>query len=193
MTSTATAHLPLPHLKASATKSHAFPKLASGSLLSVGQICDNACTAIFNSRSVHMYRNQDITVIPSRPPLISGTRNMPSEPLYNIQLPTPSSQLLAANSMTTKIPHLNDRIAFYHAALFSPVLSTWTHAINAGYLDSWPELTAKQVNQYAPRSEATTMGHMHAQRSNIRSTKPTSPAPTPAASSQRTHHVYTDC
>jgi hypothetical protein len=34
---------------------------------------------------------------------------------------------------------------------------------------------------------------MHAQRSNIRSTKPTSPAPTPAAPSQRTHHVYTDC
>lgn len=130
MTSTATAHLPLPHLRASTTISHAFPKLASGSLLSVGQICDNDCTAIFNSSSVRMYRNDDITIIPSRPPILSGTRNMPNEPLYNIQLPTPSfhrtfsSHVPAANSMTTKLPHLEDRVAFYHASLFSPVLAT---------------------------------------------------------------------
>jgi hypothetical protein len=55
--------------------------------------------------------------------------------------------------------------------MFSPVISTWTDAINAGFLDSFPELTAKQVHQYRPHSEATTMGHMHAQRSNLRSTK----------------------
>jgi hypothetical protein len=84
MTSTATTNLPLPHLKAAATKLHAFPKLASGSLLSVGQICDNACTAILNSNSVHMYPNQDVTILPSRPLIISGTRKMPLEPLYNI-------------------------------------------------------------------------------------------------------------
>jgi hypothetical protein len=88
MTSTGTTNLPLPHLKAATTKSHAFPKLASGSLLSVGQICDNACTAIFNSTSVHMYRNQDVTIQPSRPPIISGTRTMPFEPLYNIGMPS---------------------------------------------------------------------------------------------------------
>jgi hypothetical protein len=95
--------------------------------------------------------------------------------------------------MTTKIPHLQDRIAFYHAALFSPVLSTWTHTINAGYLDSWPELTAKQVTQYAPQLEATSMGHMHAQRSNIRSTKGTTNVQSVKTSGQRTNNVYTNC
>jgi hypothetical protein len=84
MTSTATTQIPLPHLNPASTKSHAFPNLASSSLLSVGQICDNACTAIFNANSVHMYRNKDITIIPSRPPIISGTRRMPFEPLYSI-------------------------------------------------------------------------------------------------------------
>ena len=34
-----------------------------------------------------------------------------------------------------------------------------------------PELTAKQVQQYKTHSEATTMVHMHAQQSNLRSTK----------------------
>jgi hypothetical protein len=90
---------------------------------------------------------------------------MPFEPLYNICLPTTPISILAhaINSMTSSIPHLQDRITFYHATLFSPVLSAWIYVINAGFLDSWPALTAKQVTQYAPRSKASCMGHMHAQ------------------------------
>jgi hypothetical protein len=122
---------------------------------------------------------------------------MPFEPLYNIRMPpkAPPSyiSIQAANSLTGKLPYLQDRIAFYHAALFSPVLSTWTHAISAGYLDSWPALTTKPVTQYAPRSEARSLGHMHAQRSNIRSTKDTAIVTNTQASSQRTNNIYADC
>jgi hypothetical protein len=197
MTSTGTMNLPLPHLKASTTKSHAFPKLASSSLLSVGQICDNACTAIFNSTSVHMYRNQDNTFLPSQPPIIAGTRTIPFKPLYNIRMspkaPPSYIGIHAANSLTGKLRHLQDRMAFYHAALFSPVLSTWTHTISAGYLDSWPALTTKQVTQYAPRSKAMSLQHMHAQRSNIGSTKDTAIVTNTQASSQRTNNIYADC
>jgi hypothetical protein len=177
MTSKSTAHLPLRSLPASATISHGFPSLASGSLLSVGKICDHNCTAVFTDRTVKMYRNTDVQIKPIKPPIIAGTRNSPSQPLYNVRLPLqpppPHSinLLTPASANATILPHLRDRIAFYHATLFSPVLSTWIDAINNGYLDSWPELTAKQVQQYRPHSEATTMGHMHAQRSNIRSTK----------------------
>jgi hypothetical protein len=196
MRSTATAHLPLPYLLPATTKSHAFPTLASGSLLSVGQICDNACTAIFDANSVRMYHNQDVTVTSSRPPILSGTRQMPLQPLYNIRIPTTPTSLCthSVNALTAKLPHLKDRLAFYHAALFSPVLSTWTQAITAGFLDSWPEITAKQVTQYPPRSEATPMGHMHAQRANIQSTKTSNPTSTSQPPSrQRTNVVYTDC
>jgi hypothetical protein len=122
---------------------------------------------------------------------------MPFEPLYNIRMPpkAPPSYtgIHAANSPTGKLPHLHNRIAFYHAALFSPVLSTWSHAISAGYLDSWPALTTKQVTQYAPRSKATSLGHMHAQRSNIRSTKDTAIVTNTQASSQRTNNIYSNC
>jgi hypothetical protein len=97
MTSTATKNLPLPHLKTATNKLHAFPKLAWGSLLSVGQICDNACTDIFNLNSVHMYRNQDVTILPSRPLIISGTRTMPFEPLYNFRIPTTAQRVTAPN------------------------------------------------------------------------------------------------
>jgi hypothetical protein len=82
MTSTATTNLPLPHIKAATTKLHAFPKLATGSLLSLGQICDNACTAIFNSTSVHMYQDQDVMILPFQPPIISGPRKVPFKPWW---------------------------------------------------------------------------------------------------------------
>jgi hypothetical protein len=165
-----------------------------------------------------MFRTADIQIRTAKPPLISGTRNAPHQTLYNVGLPLPvhhSINLLTHESANAvNRPHLCDRIAFYHATMFSPVISTWTDAINAGFLDSIPKLTAKQVHQYQPHSEATTMGHIHAQRSNPRSTKPPKPAPDPPTyaevprrhsttepslksvfreSSGRTHHIYTDC
>jgi len=150
MTSNTTTNLPIPTLPPSATLSHGFPKLASGSLLSVGQICDHNCTAFFTDKSVKMYNTSDITVNQHKEPIIAGTRNAPSQPLYNIRLPiTQESKPHAINILSpqsanaTHLPHLNDRIAFYHATLFSPVISTWIKSINAGRLDSFPELTAK--------------------------------------------------
>ena len=126
----------------SATVSHGFKCLASGSLLSVGQICDHNCTAFFTDTAVHMYKNPDIKNTTRKPPIFSGTRDAPTQPLYNIKLPVPASpshlinllQLQSSNAV--KLPYLHDRIAFYHATLFSPVISTWINATYAEYLHS---------------------------------------------------------
>jgi len=177
MTSESTTNLPIPHLPASATISHGFKSLASGSLLSVGQICNHNYTAIFTNKSVHMYKTPDITIKPLNSPIFSGTRDAPTQPLYNIKLPisltTPEKlNLLKLESLNAvKLPYLHDRIAFYHATLFSPVISTWINATDAEYLRTFPELTSKQIRSYRPHYEATTLGHQHAQRSNLKSTK----------------------
>ena len=84
MTSKSTTNLPLPDLPPSATVSHGFKSLASGSLLSVGQICDHECTAVFTNASVHMYKNPDIEITTLNPPIFSGTRDALTQPLYNI-------------------------------------------------------------------------------------------------------------
>ena len=177
MTSKSTTNLPLPELPPSATMSHGFKSLASGSLLSVGQICDHDCTAIFTDTDVHMYKNPDIKITTTKPPIFSGTRDAPIQPLYNIKLPVPVPPSQAMNllqlqsSNAVKLPYLHDRIAFYHATLFSPVISTWIKATDAEYLHSFPDLTSKQIRSYRPHAEATTLGHQHAQRSNLRSTR----------------------
>ena len=52
-----------------------------------------------------------------------------------------SNIISSANS--TSLPHLQDRIDFYHVTLLFPVISTWTKAIKVGLLYLWPKLTAK--------------------------------------------------
>jgi len=70
------------------------------------------------------------------------------------------------HSLNTTIgnPTSAERIAFYHASLFYPTLTTLCNAINECYLTTFPEFTAKQVNKYPPLLAATHKGHMKAQR-----------------------------
>ena len=49
--SIATAELKLPHISKKAREAHIFLSLASGSLYSVGQLCDDGCKAYFNKTS----------------------------------------------------------------------------------------------------------------------------------------------
>ena len=76
------------------------------------------------------------------------------------------------------------RIAFYHASMFSPALSTFCDAIEANRLSSWPELTVDQVKRHPPQSVAMVKGHLDQQRTNVQSTQPkdVSVTPTPDSS-----------
>jgi hypothetical protein len=51
-------------------------------------------------------------------------------------------------------------VAFAHAALFSPSLSTLTLALQKGYVTNFPGLTAKTLSKYPPQSFAMVKGHL---------------------------------
>jgi hypothetical protein len=81
-------------------------------------------------------------------------------------------QTLTCNAVTTTVTQtVAERVAFYHAALFSPTMSTWCKAIDAGHFVSWPELTSKQVRTHLPTTLATLKGHMDQTRANAQSTR----------------------
>jgi len=63
-------------------------------------------------------------------------------------------------------------IEFYHKAGGHPVKKTWIPAIECGAYASWPGLTVKLVQRFLDKQEATTMGHIHVQKSGVQSTKP---------------------
>jgi hypothetical protein len=171
-------HLPVPQLPLQARIAHVMPKLASGSLLSVGTVCDAHCTAIFDANSVKIYKTKHITIHENTPPFLQGTRTPPHQPLYSIPVPT-SLQTPSRLNATIHNPSIRNRVAFYHAALFSPTISTWLRAHKNNNLSTWPALTAAQIAKYGPLSRATILGHSHAHRSNIRSTKNPKTGPLP--------------
>ena len=168
MQSTHTASLPIPSLPAAATKDHVFNSLASGSLLSVGKLSDHQCTAIFTADKVAIHKNKNIVIATTSPPILHGTRNPPLQPPYKINLPNPT--FYRANSVIHNLS-VRNRVAFYHAAIFSPTIATWTKAVRNNSLHGWPKLATSQITKYAPNSLATIKGHQHAIRSNIQSTK----------------------
>jgi hypothetical protein len=102
---------------------------------------------------------------------MAGDRD-PVNGLWSV--PVPASPPLLINNVTTTVTQsVADRIAFYHATMFSPTISTWCRAIDAGHLTTWPELTSKQVRQHLPASRAMLKGHLDQTRSNAQSTKKT--------------------
>ena len=72
-----------------------------------------------------------------------------------------------------KINQVNDKentIKFILAKALIPVEYTWTRAINRGYFNTWPGLTAKDINKI-PKDEATIKGHIVQFRNHAHSTK----------------------
>ena len=94
-------------------------------------------------------------------PIIQGHFNAPSQPLYSVSLTTHPPSIHKSNT-TISASSIQDRIAFYRDALFSPTISTWCKAIKNNFLHYWPELTVIQVTKYNPISKATVKVHMHA-------------------------------
>ena len=132
MRSTHTALLDIQGLPQQAKTTHIFPNLASGSLLSIGQLCDAGCTALFDKKKLYIFNKGKI--------IMQGTRQ--KSKLWTIDN-------TAHHSLNSVIdaPTIAERIEFFSRSLFSPTLPTLTKAISAGYLSSFPEVTTKQLRR----------------------------------------------
>ena len=62
-------------------------------------------------------------------------------------------------------------IKYLHQCAFSPTTRTWLQAVKKGHFKTWPGVTVEAIQQYLPKSEATTLGHLDQQRKNIQSTR----------------------
>jgi hypothetical protein len=209
--STPTGTLPGPGLPLSTCRAHVFPSLQSHSLLSIDQLCDHGCKAVFTHNVVTITRDDLVLLTGTRSSAINGIWTL--DPLDPTTTPAaaPSSPITGSvNAMFhTTLAHdtVANRIAFYHASLFSPSLSTWCHAIDAGHLPTWPGLTSSAVRKYPPQSIPMHQGHLDQVRANLRSIRlpassmqqPTFDADLeddvapPAEDNTRTRIIYADC
>jgi hypothetical protein len=194
------------------TIAHICPALKYSSLLSIGQLCNHGCDAHFDANKV-MIRNNAKTMLTGKRSLGAIDKiwilDLYLPPLEQREKETVNGYVNAALNHN----NITNIIAFYHASLFYPVLSTWCDATVEGRLTMWSGLTSAQVCHHPPQSIAMHMGQLDQQRPNVRSTQPHPPTPTKieptpeyildhqhdAASpileppAQKSHQIYVDC
>lgn len=158
---------------------HLFPGLTSHSLLSIGQLCNAGCRAIFDTNSVKIsYEDETI---------LAGDRNHQTG-LWMIPVEVQQELTQEANNAIddgtfvheTEFHQANfingpnkaaELVAFAHATLFSPALTTLMKAVKNNFLIGFPGLTAAALLNHPPITAATAQGHLDQVRKNQRSTK----------------------
>jgi hypothetical protein len=177
MAATHTALLPingiLPPLSTLARRAHVFPSITNNPLLSIGQFCDDGYDATFTADAVLLSKQGKTFKIGTRNH-INGLWNVDLSTIQDATVPSPPNTipdiLPRVNSAQT-MKTLSDLVQYLHRACFSPVIKTWTQAIDAGRFTTWPGLTSGLVRKHLPKSLATAKGHLRMDRKNVRSTK----------------------
>ena len=116
-------HLPIAKLPDHATESNTFKDLHSASLLSIGQLCDTGCSALFTKQNLKVF-NDDKELV------LTGQRNY-SDGLWDVKLsslqpaipPPPSPMSLppapSAHVILTKFDKPKSTLAnYFHAAVY---------------------------------------------------------------------------
>jgi hypothetical protein len=98
--------------------------------------------------------------------ILTGTHNH-SNGMWQIALPV-TSPTHVSNHIGKQLTA--EMVAFAHATLFSPSLSTLEKALTKGYLTNLPGLDAQALRKYPPASVPMAKGHLDQSRKNQRST-----------------------
>jgi len=130
--STHEADLDLPGLPLAARHGHVVPHLATQPLLSIRQLCDAGCDVAFTADRVTIKHNDTV--------ILQGHRTASTKlwelDIQPIATPTTHKANAAVGSATPA-----ELVAFAHAALFSPALSTLAKALRRGHLPEFAGLT----------------------------------------------------
>ena len=165
-----------PDLTAPAQHAFVLDDLQTGTLISLGQLCDDNCIALFTRYGVKILKNNQVIITGKREP--NGLWSIPLTPQPSLQATdfplTPPP--LQANGIL-RLDKTKQQLAMYHhAALGSPSTSTLLRAIRLGHLLTFPGLTTQLISKHLPQSIATALGHQDQEAKNLRSTQPTTPA-----------------
>ena len=186
---TAHAHynLQLEIFLAQASEADILPTLKH-SLLSVGQLCDDDCTAIFSKDMCTIYNKQN-------EPVITGFHNH-STGLYEQSIPRNNTKTIHQANVILPTTNLQEHIKYLHQCAFSPTPRTWIQAVKKDHFKTWPGVTVEAIQRYLPKSKATTIGHLDQQQKNTQSTKSqkddhdTMSSPSPLDKGLRTQALY---
>ena len=193
-------NLQLPNVSKQASEADILPSLKH-SLISVGQLCNDDCSATFSKHRCTIYNKH-------KKPVITGIRN-PQTGLYEQQIAAQHQRqcndqhILVHNKQTNQQSNatlptttLQEHIKYLHQCAFPPTTRTWIQAVKKGHFKTRPGVTVDAIQRYFPKSETTTLGQLDQQRKNIQSRKLhednqyTIHTPSPLEKGLHTHALY---
>ena len=98
-----------------------YPQLTNESLLSIGELCDKGCIALFDKSHLHIFRNDCH--------LLTGHCNL-NDGLWDVPFKTHGIDKI--NYIVTKDKNKMELAQYLHACAFSPVNSTFQECIKKG-------------------------------------------------------------
>ena len=135
----------------------------SNSLISLGQLCNDGCTAVLNNKSIGIFKNNSM--------ILQGTRNF-VDGLWDIKIPTTdTTPALRANVIIRQDKTKFQLASYLHACAFIPSLSTFQQAIRKGHLLTWPGIENINFEKVLRATVSTAKGHLDQERENLQSTK----------------------
>ena len=146
-----------------AQKAHIFPGIKRSSLISIGQLCDDGCTAVLNNKEIGIYKNNTI--------ILRGKRNF-TDGLWDITIPTPDSLPTQFANVIIRQDKTKFELASYlHGCAFRPVLSTFQTAIRKGHFLTWPGIENINFDKILRATSASVKGHLDQERKNLQLTQ----------------------
>jgi hypothetical protein len=154
-------------LSTKAKTGHIFDDRKSGSLISIRQLCDDDCIALFTKYDVKIYKDGKVIIVGQR----NNVNCLWHIPLAPKETDTPQLQH-SANGAIRNVRTKQDLAAFLHACAFSPQYSTFLRALRHNHFNSWPGLTTTLITKHLKKSLATSKGHLRMEQQQvIQSTK----------------------
>ena len=169
--STHTALLNVPSLPLSCRLVHIFPHW-HGPLLSIGLLCDAGMIAIYTAANVLILDSAGNLVLHGSRSLVDKIWLIDVSGPPPVATIRPTTSLLSASVITEARGTQAQIVAYYHATMGSPSISTLEDALNRQFVQL-PGLTLEMLRKYPPSSVATAKGHMDQFRQGMRSTKST--------------------
>ena len=136
-------HLPLSILPPVSTQAHAYLNIKSYSLLSIGQLCDSDCSALFTKSYVATF-NSDKT------PVLNGKHNI-SNILWDVKCHhhTPHHPPLIPHKLCPPFRWNKSKLASYlNAAAGCLTKLTFIQSINNSNFITWPGLSTNLISKH---------------------------------------------
>ena len=153
-----------------AQSSHVFNDITTSYLISMGQLCDDNCVAIFTKFDMKILKDNQIIITGLRD-RTNGLWNIPLDPNHPAQQSSRQSHQNQANGILRHDTTKRKISQYFHAASFNTVKSTFIAATNNDHFSSWTGLSAGLISKHLTQYYFTVKGHLDQEQNNLCSTK----------------------